>query len=491
MALGKATVDITANLKPLQKGLLQARTAVTAMVKRAGSALKSGFTSAFRAVTSGLKSIIRLAKLAAVALLGIGVASLKIASDVTETKNLFGIAMGSMRDEAEEWVQEYSKARNLFDNNTRGMLSSLAIMLKSMGFTQKEAFDMSKSLVRAALDIKSAYNISLSRAFDKVKSGLVGQTEPLQSIGILTGELAMKNEALKIGLLKTNDAVKKTRFEGSRQINGQLKAIKATQKQASGFTDLQKVMLRHNAILFGARLAYDDFLNTLNDPSNVFEQIKQQLQRTGETIGKVFIDDVTKAGITIRDWFVKNQSTVDKWANVVKDGIGIVVAKLTEYLDLAKSGDFKTIFEDIGSIFGGLAKGLVDLFEKIKPVALDLGKQIGMGFWEAVKDTPIGDLIKKTGKAASIAGTAFDIGTAPIRAQVAIAARLAEPQIVPGYVQARTRRTPEEIDAFARSERERVKQSLEAGKFLGLSQAEVLAELRRINRNLTNNERPF
>ena len=74
MALGKATVNILANLKPLKKGLSSARIAVNAMVKRAGSALKTGFSSAFRAVTSGLQSIIRLAKLAALSLVGIGMA---------------------------------------------------------------------------------------------------------------------------------------------------------------------------------------------------------------------------------------------------------------------------------------------------------------------------------------------------------------------------------------------------------------------------------
>ena len=408
MALGKAVVNITANLAPLKRGLAQARTAITSMVKRAGSMMRSGLTSGFRAITAGLSKITRAAKIAAAALIGVVAASVKIASTSQETANLFGIAMGDMVDEAEDWVQQYSKARNLFDSNTRKMVATLGIMLKSMGFTQKEAFDMSKTLVKASVDIKSAYEIPLTRAFDKVKSGLVGQTEPLQSIGILTGEAAMKAEALKDENLKLVLSTGKVEKEFKRYGSVLVEVEKKAKSQKREFTDLEKVYLRYKAILSGAKLANDDFLNTLNSTSNVFTQISEQVQRTGETIGQVFQVDVTNAGKSFRDWLVNNQDQIKEWADFVRDKIQDVIAKIKEYIALAKSGNFEAIFKDLGNVFSTMKKGLEAVFEKLKPIAVDVGKQIGMGLWSAVADTPLGKFLSKTSDIAGTAGRVIE-----------------------------------------------------------------------------------
>ncbi len=142
MALGKAKVNILANLRPLQRGLIQAKAAVTSMVRSAGSIMRTGFTSAFRVVNAGLRKIVSLAKIAAVALLGIGAASVKIASDVQETENLFVISMGNMADAAGKWAKEYSRALGLFEPATKKSLGTFQLMLTSMGIAEDKAFEM-------------------------------------------------------------------------------------------------------------------------------------------------------------------------------------------------------------------------------------------------------------------------------------------------------------------------------------------------------------
>ena len=125
MAFGKAFVDIGANLKPLKQGLLNAK----AIVKKGIGTISSGLKGAFGLIQSGLTKIIRLAKLAAIALAGIGIATVKLSSDVEETENLFVESVGDMIDVAREWATEYSVALGLFESDTKKALGTFFLMI--------------------------------------------------------------------------------------------------------------------------------------------------------------------------------------------------------------------------------------------------------------------------------------------------------------------------------------------------------------------------
>lgn len=398
MALGKAKVNILANLKPLKRGLISAKAAIVGFMKRAGSVMKFGFTSAFKVINSGLRKIVRLAKLAAVALIGIGIASIKIASDVVETENLFKISMGSMADSAGKFAKDYSKSLNLFENDTRKSLGTFQLMLTSMGLTEKASFEMSKGLTKLVNDISSFRNQNPAEVFLKLTAGITGESEPLKRLGILVNETVIKNLALSDSTIKARlSTTKMERVIDSfgRKIAG---ASNATKKQGLVLTETEKIMLRYKAIVNATSLDTGDMARTLDDTANVFRQIWAQVKVTGNTIGKIFIPSVTKAGIAVREFFVNNQPKIEKWAKISLKAITAVVDKLKSYFELAKTGNFEAIFKDIGRIFGQLAKGLVSLFEKLKPVAVNLGNQIGQGFLEAIRGTKLGKFLGAAGK---------------------------------------------------------------------------------------------
>ncbi len=398
MALGKAKVNILANLKPLKRGLINARTLITGFMKRAGSVMKFGFTSAFKVINKGLRKIVSLAKLAAAALIGIGIASLKIAADVEESENLFEIAFGDMADDVDKWAQKYSKATKLFVGNTKKQLGTFQLMITSMGIGSKKAAEMSKQLVKMAVDVSSLRNQGLAEIFLKFQGALTGQTEGLNRIGILTGEQVQKELALADASFKARlSSQKLTRVidEFGKRIAG---ATNAGKKQGLVLTNLEKVMFRYKAIVKATKLDQDDFVNTADSLSNVIKVIGEQLSRSADTIGKIFSPAVTKAGIVVREFFVNNQPKIEKWAKVSLKAITAVVDKLKDYFQLAKAGNFEAIFKDIGRIFGQLTKGLVSLFERLKPVAVNLGNQIGQGFLEAIRGTKLGKFLGAAGK---------------------------------------------------------------------------------------------
>jgi len=406
MGLGKATVNITANLKPLKEGLARAKSAVSSSVTRISRDIKKigkvargvqkslKFAVKFSGVgfvLGGLKKIINLSKLATAAILGIGIASVKIATDIEETENLFRISMGSMAEEAEAFAKDYSRSLGLFENDTKKALGTFQLMLTSMGIAEKESFQMSKQLVTLANDIASFRNQRPADVFLKLQAGITGEAEPLKRLGILVNDAIIKQLALEKGLLKVDKARKKTI---KTQVNGSIKATQATKKNTRALTDAEKVTLRYDAIVKATTKDQGDMSRTLDDTANVFRAVISQIKRTGGTIGKELLPQVTKAGIGIRDALKNNQDKFETWAKKSAGAIGLVIGKFKQYIDFAKTGDFKLIFEDLGKIFGDLAKETVGLFKKINPIAVELGKKIGEGFFESVKDTKLGEILR-------------------------------------------------------------------------------------------------
>ena len=358
----KTVISLEGTLKKASRGFRNFRSAMLSVSRI------TGISAGFRVITAGLRTITRLAKLAALALIGIGIASVKLRTDVEETSNLFVIAMGDMAESAQNWVTRYSRSLGLFENNTKKALSTFQLMLVSMGFTEKAAFDMSKGLVQVTNDIASLRNLKLEEAFTKIRAGIVGESEPLKAIGILINETTIKQLAL-------NDA---------------------TRDSSKELTELEKVQFRYKAILNATERDQGDFKRTLDSTSNVFKIIKEQVQVTANTIGKVFIPQVTETAIKVRDWLIESQGLFESWATKTKDAIGAVIERLQIYFALAKAGKFEAIFTDLGRVFGDITAGIESALRKIRPIAIDMGDAIAQGFFEAIEGSVLGKFLAKT-----------------------------------------------------------------------------------------------
>jgi hypothetical protein len=492
MGLGLAAIDITANLAPLRKGIARANGLIKGMVKRAGSVMKSGFALAFRAIKSGLRTITRLAKITAAALLGIGIASVKIASDVVETDNLFRISMGSMADEAAAFAFEYSKSLGLFENDTRKALGTFQLMLTSMGLGEEAAFDMSKGLTQLVNDISSFRNQRPEEVFLKLQAGITGESEPLKRLGILVNETTIKQLALTDATVQARIASEKSASSGNKRIvslkkqieslskmgktaqsikldrlKKQLKATTdASKKQTIVLTENEKVMLRYKAIVNATRLDMGDMARTMDDTANVFRVIWAQVKITANTIGKVLLPEVTKAGIAVREFFINNQPMIKQWAEVALAAIQKVVKWLKITFDLASQGRFGEIFDEIGRLFAVLLGQLGTLLGRFVPVIAKIGVMAGKafaeGFMQEVEGTPLGKILKGVGKA-------IDIATAFPKAQGRLAGAVARPFITSGAAQ---------LSPSAQSQ-------------LDTIPAQQLQELRRINQRFAEQERDF
>ena len=120
-------------------------------------------------------------------ILGLGAASLKLASDFEETDTKFKQVFSSIEEKAENTAKSLSDSFGLSNLAAKQLLSDTGDLLVGFGFTEDSALDLSKKVNELAVDLASFTNFAggsegASRALTKA---LVGETESAKALGIV------------------------------------------------------------------------------------------------------------------------------------------------------------------------------------------------------------------------------------------------------------------------------------------------------------------
>lgn len=212
-------------------------------------------------------------------ILGLGTAATKMAMDAVESENLFEVSMGSMAQEARNWSEETSKALGLNAYSVRNSMATYNAMLTSMGLTSEESLNMSEGLTQLSYDMASFYNLSPEEAFNKLKSGISGEAEPLKALGILVNDTTIKNYAYTNGIAE----------------------------QGAQLTEAQKVQARYGAILEATKNAQGDLARTMDSPTNKIRIMKEQAAQIGMQFGQILIPILEKLMAVIKPLMDKFQ----------------------------------------------------------------------------------------------------------------------------------------------------------------------------------------
>ena len=196
---------------------------------------------------------------------GIGGIALKMAMDVTESENLFDVAMGDMGASAREFSIRLRDELGLNEFKIRENIGVLFQMTSAMGISRDSAFQMATGLTELSQDMASFFNLKPEEAFLKIQSGIVGEIEPLRRLGILVDETTTKNALMTAGLIEQGD-------ELSQQ---------------------QKVIGRYLAILEQTTNAQGDLARTIDSPINQLRVLRSQIEALLITIGNQLIPIVT------------------------------------------------------------------------------------------------------------------------------------------------------------------------------------------------------
>ena len=275
-----------------------------AQLARANSAVKksaASMTRAFKKLELMSKrvfsKIAQYARYAALALIAAGVKAIKMAMDVEESENLFEVSMGNMAAAARAWSEELSDVLYLNAFEVRKNIGVFNVMFDSMGLGAKAAYDMAKGLTQLSYDMASFYNLRPEDMFRKLQSAIVGMPRPLQDLGIVVNETAIKQYAL-------NEAM----WDGVGVMDNQT-----------------KVLARYGLIMKLTNKSQGDLERTLRSSTNVFRSLWTIIQYTATIIGKKFLPQVTKMGLTVRDWLKENQKNIAKWAKTWADELKNII----------------------------------------------------------------------------------------------------------------------------------------------------------------------
>lgn len=205
--VGYATLDVIPSVKGLA-GELQKQTGgdLTRAGKvggkrygdAAGSSAAGGFKSKFGGAMKGFAPLAGLVGTASI------VAGLKGAvdgaSDLSESTSkvntVFGEASASVLKFADNAAVGFgqSEAQALEATGTFGNL------LRSVGLTEDVSAKFSTTMVGLASDLASFNNTDVDEALTALRSGLVGETEPLKRFGVNLNDATLKAKALELGL---------------------------------------------------------------------------------------------------------------------------------------------------------------------------------------------------------------------------------------------------------------------------------------------------
>lgn len=193
--LGTAVLDLETDQTKLDRQLAGVKGKAGQAGSSAGASFKKGITRA---------TLPAAAALGAVALGARKV--INSASDLFEAQSAVKTIFGESADEILRWSQSTEDAFSQVEFLSAA--KTFAGFGQAAGLAGGDLNTFSKDLIDAAADLASFHNVSSTQALDDLRSGLAGETEPLRKYNILLNDAALRQEAMRQGLIKnTKDAL--------------------------------------------------------------------------------------------------------------------------------------------------------------------------------------------------------------------------------------------------------------------------------------------
>ena len=136
----------------------------------------------------------------AAALTGIGVMGVKAASNLVEAQNKSSRVFKSSQKIVEEFAKGTASAYGLSRRAAFEYTGTLGLVLNAAEKSSEETAHMSVEISKLAGDIASFNNIPVDEALQKLRAGLVGEAEPLRTVGVMMSEAATQAHAMEMGL---------------------------------------------------------------------------------------------------------------------------------------------------------------------------------------------------------------------------------------------------------------------------------------------------
>jgi hypothetical protein len=193
-------VQLQADVTQLKAGLAQAESAIKGVdnqVKKAGAGMGQ-FSGQLKKLAVGIG-----AAFSAAAVMNFAKQSVMASSNMEESLSKVAVVFGQGSAEVEEFGRNAAVNLGISNQAALEAAGTYGNLFQAFGLGQGESQKMSTSLVQLASDMASFNNTSVDDAILALRSGLSGETEPLKRFGVALSEVRLKEEAMRMGLIKT------------------------------------------------------------------------------------------------------------------------------------------------------------------------------------------------------------------------------------------------------------------------------------------------
>lgn len=194
--------DINKTIKGITQNIEKESRKWDASVDESTGNMESSFSTFLKGVAKGFVAA-GIGKM----LLDIGKDAIAAASDLEEVQNVVDVTFGDSAGRIESWAKSAGKQYGLTETAAKRYTSTIGAMLKSQGMADDEIVQTSTDLAGLAADMASFYNLDFDEAFQKIRSGISGETEPLKQLGINMSVVNLEAFAMEKGITKAFSAM--------------------------------------------------------------------------------------------------------------------------------------------------------------------------------------------------------------------------------------------------------------------------------------------
>ena len=295
------------------KKMQQQTKSATSVVEAQTNKIKNAF--------SKIGKVVGLA-LSVTAIINFGKSCIELGSDLAEVQNVVDVTFGAMSETINQFARNALEEFGLSETSAKKYTSTMGAMLKSMGFTTQAAADMSMEITGLAADMASFYNLSSETAFEKIRAGISGETEPLKQLGINMSVANLEAFALSQGINKAYNAM----------------------------TQQEQAMLRYNYLMQVKADAQGDFARTSDGWANQVRVLTERFNALKAAIGQGLIAVLTPVIKVLNNLLAKILTVTDAFSNFIAKITGKNKRTVTTVGNIGDAADSAAgSMEDVGT----------------------------------------------------------------------------------------------------------------------------------------------
>lgn len=277
-------------------------------------------------------------------LINFGKQAVETASDLAEVQNVVDTVFGDGASKIETWSKKAGTQFGLTELQAKKFTSTLGAMMKSSGLAGSQIVDMSTDLAGLASDMASFYNMDFETAFEKIRSGISGETMPLKQLGINMSVANLEAFALAQGLEKT----------------------------FSEMDQGEQTMLRYQYLMSVTSDAQGDFAKTSDGFANAQKRIQSAITSIHGSVGNIFLPALADATAGIAG-FLENIASSAMPEKTILDEFNDIEVDTSQ-----KLADLNETYEK--------ASAIIKLLDEISTQTVQLNNGSTVTFEELFKD---------------------------------------------------------------------------------------------------------